>query len=222
MHYNYDGKIKRIDILDRIDEIMGWIEANESLTFMQEKLKCNYETLRKVLLHFSIEYTGHKTQVREAFKKLPKNKISVYEYLGTGKYIKPSKLKHKLVEAGLKEDKCERCNNSTWLGKPIPLELHHINGNRFDNCLSNLQILCPNCHALTNNFKGKNNNILKPCIEDKAEIIKNERLQLMYNANIDYNKFGWITQVSKLFGITPQSTSRYIRKHFPSFYNKYK
>lgn len=33
--------------------------------------------------------------------------------------------------------------------------MHHINGNNLDNRLENLQVLCPNCHALTENFRGK-------------------------------------------------------------------
>ena len=52
--------------------------------------------------------------------------------------------------------KCEICNNSEWLGKVIPLELHHIDGDRFNNQLDNLQIICPNCHAQTDNYRAKN------------------------------------------------------------------
>ena len=48
------------------------------------------------------------------------------------------------------------CNNTEWMGKPIPLELHHINGNKFDNRIENLQILCPNCHSFTDNYRAKN------------------------------------------------------------------
>ena len=50
---------------------------------------------------------------------------------------------------------CERCGLETWQGLPIPLEIHHINGDNTDNRLENLQLLCPNCHALTNNYRGK-------------------------------------------------------------------
>ena len=42
------------------------------------------------------------------------------------------------------------------MGKPIPLELHHINGINTDNRLENLKFLCPNCHAFTDTYRGKN------------------------------------------------------------------
>lgn len=56
--------------------------------------------------------------------------------------------------------KCEKCgwgevNPST--GK-IPLQIHHIDGNSENNVEENLQVLCPNCHSLTENFGSRNNN----------------------------------------------------------------
>lgn len=60
------------------------------------------------------------------------------------------KLKERLVNAGLKEYKCEIC------GYTEKVELHHINGNPTDNRLENLQMLCPNCHAKTENYRSKN------------------------------------------------------------------
>ena len=50
---------------------------------------------------------------------------------------------------------CERCRLSEWQGQDIPLEIHHINGINTDNRLENLILLCPNCHALTNNYRGR-------------------------------------------------------------------
>ena len=47
-----------------------------------------------------------------------------------------------------------------WLGEPIPLELHHIDGNKQNHQLSNLQMLCPNCHSITDNFKSKKHKTL--------------------------------------------------------------
>lgn len=66
------------------------------------------------------------------------------------------RLKKQLIKLGLKEEKCEKCANEEWMGCKIPLELHHDNGNKFDNRIENLKILCPNCHALTKNYRGKN------------------------------------------------------------------
>lgn len=70
-----------------------------------------------------------------------------------------SRLKDKLIEFKIKENKCEICGNTHWLEQPIPLQIHHINGINNDNRIENLQILCPNCHALTDNYCGKNINI---------------------------------------------------------------
>lgn len=57
----------------------------------------------------------------------------------------------------LRERKCECCGLIEWNNQPIPLEVHHIDGNHNNNELDNLQILCLNCHALTDNFRGKKN-----------------------------------------------------------------
>lgn len=59
------------------------------------------------------------------------------------------KLKKRLFSEGMKRPTCELCG---WAKKSLdgrlPLELDHINGDRTDNRLNNLRILCPNCHSL--------------------------------------------------------------------------
>lgn len=54
------------------------------------------------------------------------------------------------------EHRCNSCKNTEWLGKPIPLEIEHKNGVHDDNRIENLEFLCPNCHAMTSTYKGKN------------------------------------------------------------------
>ena len=66
------------------------------------------------------------------------------------------KLKKRLVGELQWKEKCSMCNLSEWLGGKIPLELDHINGDHFDNRINNIRLLCPNCHALTETYKGKN------------------------------------------------------------------
>lgn len=52
--------------------------------------------------------------------------------------------------------KCAECLLSIWNGKPIPIELDHIDGNANNNSLDNLRLLCRNCHAQTPTYGAKN------------------------------------------------------------------
>jgi len=65
------------------------------------------------------------------------------------------KIKNQLIKHGYKKHVCENCLLCDWMENKIPLELHHVNGNRFDNRIENLKLLCPNCHALTENYRAK-------------------------------------------------------------------
>lgn len=67
-------------------------------------------------------------------------------------------LKRRLLAAGIKQDICEICGISQWCDAPLALTLHHINGDRHDNRLENLQLLCPNCHSQTDTFGGRRRN----------------------------------------------------------------
>ena len=51
--------------------------------------------------------------------------------------------------------KCNSCNRTKWLGQPIKLEVHHKDGDRTNNNIYNLSIVCPNCHSMTPNFRGR-------------------------------------------------------------------
>lgn len=63
--------------------------------------------------------------------------------------------KNRLIAAGILKASCQQCGITHWLGQPAPLELHHENGNHYDNRLKNLKLLCANCHRLTPNWGGK-------------------------------------------------------------------
>lgn len=65
-------------------------------------------------------------------------------------------LKRRLVSVGLLPDHCQACGISQWQGRPLALELHHVNGKGTDNRLANLQLLCPNCHSQTDSWGGRN------------------------------------------------------------------
>lgn len=65
-------------------------------------------------------------------------------------------LKNKLIKAG-RAYKCESCENAgEWQGKPLALQVDHIDGINSNNMLENLRFLCPNCHSQTSTFAGRN------------------------------------------------------------------
>lgn len=66
-----------------------------------------------------------------------------------------SHLKQRLLDAGLKENRCEDCGLTEWRGRPLNMALHHLNGMGKDNRLENIRLLCPNCHAQTDNYSGR-------------------------------------------------------------------
>lgn len=66
--------------------------------------------------------------------------------------------------------KCEKCGRTEWEGQKIPLCIHHIDGNHINNQIENLQVLCPNCHAQTDNYCGRNKNKRSPITDEQFVI----------------------------------------------------
>ena len=81
--------------------------------------------------------------------------IPIDELLAVGRKRSRGHLKNRLIREGLKENRCEECGITEWGGKPLNMELHHVNGDGQDNRLENLQLLCGNCHAQTENWGGR-------------------------------------------------------------------
>ncbi len=79
-----------------------------------------------------------------------------------GSSLSSHNIRKRLIKEGWKGARCEVCKLEEWMGASISLELDHINGDRFDNRIENLRILCPNCHAQTDTYRGKNKSRGRP------------------------------------------------------------
>lgn len=144
----------RTDILERKNEILQWINENQSKAYMARKLNCNPKTINSILAKLGIDYSGN--QSGKGQSKPNNNYMPLQEYLDSSLDIQSNKVRNKLLREGYKNHQCECCGMTEWLGQPIPLELHHKDGNRNNNVLENYQLLCPNCHAFTDSYRGKN------------------------------------------------------------------
>ena len=120
------------------------------------KLNLHFNTFKRYALQFNC-YKPNKGGKGQKSNVKTWNKINLNDIL-EGKYpdYQTFKLRNRLLQENIKEYKCECCGLSKWNNLPIPLELHHIDGNRHNHKLENLKLLCPNCHSQTETFRGKN------------------------------------------------------------------
>jgi hypothetical protein len=76
-------------------------------------------------------------------------------------YTNLGSLKRRLLAEGILEYRCAECGLSEWRGEKLPLDLDHVNGVSDDNRQENIRLLCPNCHALTPTYRGRNKGMYK-------------------------------------------------------------
>ena len=118
----------------------------------------NYYTIKNRIEELELDtshFTGKGWNTGERYRPIKPAKPIEDILVNNSTFINSNHLRERLLESGLKEAKCECCGLSEWQGRPIRLEIHHINANHKDNRLENLQILCPNCHSLTDNYRGR-------------------------------------------------------------------
>jgi len=115
----------------------------------------NYTSIKRAIAHFDID-TSHFTGKAHNRGKSFGPKRPLDDYLPGACLVTTHRLKQRLISEGRLEALCVSGGLEAWLGRPIPLELDHIDGNRSNCALTNLRLLCPNCHALTGTYRGKN------------------------------------------------------------------
>ena len=125
----------------------------------------NYTTLKSYIQEYNIDishFTGkawnkgrtHKEDKR--IQVIPKYTTDE-QILTKNSSVRRKQVKNYILRNDILEYKCEMCGNTEeWFDKQISLELDHKDGDESNNELSNLRFLCPNCHATTETYRGKN------------------------------------------------------------------
>ena len=118
----------------------------------------NYSTITRSIKRLNLDtshFTGQGWNVGDRYRTVVPKRPLAEVLVENSTWINTAKLKKRLLDENKKERKCEICGATEWMGEPIPLELHHVNGIHDDLRIENLQILCPNCHSFTDNYRGK-------------------------------------------------------------------
>jgi Zn finger protein HypA/HybF involved in hydrogenase expression len=118
----------------------------------------NFQTLDKYCSRYNIDISlkkfDHKahSKIHGFQKKLSNEEI----FCLNSKTDDTKTIKKRAIEEGFLKNQCYECGlPPIWNGKKLKLQLDHINGNRKDNQIENLRILCPNCHSQTETFCSK-------------------------------------------------------------------
>lgn len=138
--------IKLIDKFDNIHQILISLGVNTNGSGA-------YKTFKSHCLNLGVEIPKNKNKGKNNFgNKIPLKNILVED----STYQNMGRLKKRLIDKGILEYECDKCQIKNWLGGEITLQLDHINGINNDNRIENLRLLCPNCHSQTKTYAGRN------------------------------------------------------------------
>lgn len=228
--------------------------VKESESFRELAIKCGYSpdtgnyinTMKQMVFEYKLDVSHFKGHGHT--KNIGNTKRPIEDYLTNKQQIQSYKLKERLFKEGYFDKVCMRCGLTEWLGNPIPLELHHKDGNKKNNQLSNLEILCPNCHCFTETYKSKNRKYKRPilmytknkikknyCIDCGKEISRNgkrchecaviasrmcERPDKNELKNLLFKNNGSFTAVSKLFNVSDNTVRKWCKFYGISRHSK--
>lgn len=193
--------------------IVDLIKTSNSLYEVCKKLNkkptnTNYKRLRNISKKYNVDVS--KMEKNKHQKRKP---YTIDEVLCVDSKVNSYKVRNLLLKNGIKEHRCESCKRTEWEGEIIPLQLHHINAINTDNRIENLMLLCPNCHALTDSYCGKNKtkkkkDVLKATKEDKTPT--REEIIEAFKAN------GSFVKTALFFGVSDNGLRKWcIKRNLP-------
>jgi len=144
------------------EEMCDAILSSETISDVLKKVGLsvrpgNYDTFHKFVHNKKIDISHlHGRRIaRGGIKEIPIEDLTIQNC-----YFSRSKLKGRLLRAGVLEDRCYMidCQNKSgmWRGEKLKMVLDHVNGVPTDNRIENLRLLCPNCNSQLSTHCGRN------------------------------------------------------------------
>lgn len=124
-------------------------------------------------------------------------------------------VKSLIIRKELLPYKCSVCSmNPLWNGKELKLQMDHINGNKRDQRLENLRMICPNCHSQTETFGSKNKSKGSPPEEKIISVIKStysitEAIRELGINQINFKKLKNIIEVNNIVQISKEKQTKF-------------
>lgn len=145
------------------DELRAAVHRSRSIAQVLKLLDLrpaggNYVHVRRRIEELAIDTSHFRGQAwNSGLSFRPSPPISLAALLVANRPTGTHRLKLRLFREGIKPARCELCGWAQVAADGrLPLELDHINGDRNDNRIENLRILCPNCHSLQPTHRGLN------------------------------------------------------------------
>lgn len=186
-------------------------------------LRCaggNYMTLNKYIDEYGIStdhFISDEQRLKGAIAYIKKTKIPTNDILVSGSSYNRTNLKKRLVDEGLLEYNCEKCDNGgKWMGHNLSLHLDHINGVHNDNRLENLRFLCPNCHSQTDTYAGKATRKERP---PKGEKTKKHNLKRRvverpaHDELVKEVKFHGYSATGRKYGVSDNAIRKWVKNY---------
>jgi len=151
-------KYKKVELEKLVKDSINYMQVIRALRLCESGGAQQH--IKKIIKLFEIDtshFLGYRTNAGNRNPNLAKIKRNCDDILIKGKQSSTKQLKRALSEKGV-EYKCNICEITEWLGKPIAIQIHHKDGDKNNNLLNNLCYLCPNCHTQTDNWGAKKRN----------------------------------------------------------------
>jgi 5-methylcytosine-specific restriction endonuclease McrA len=204
--------VKESSSLNRVLKTLGLDNRSASYVALKARLKTDVIDFSHITLGI-----GHAKGKKSSRPKIPLENVLII-----GSVYGRAHLKARLLKEGLLKNECTICGQlPSWNGKPLSLQIDHINGISDDNRLENLRILCPHCHSQTPTFAGRRSKkVRSPRPSDvNPDWRNNPRIdsrKVLRPSKDELSKLVWekpTTEIAMQFGVSDSAVGKWAKEY---------